>query len=143
VKRGYEAESHGERAVFTGGFDYINHRDEVKRVLILDRSVPTYYSDKDYVKPFGQWGERPYPGVNTVADILPRVTQMFDLQSEIAGYQVILVLYLRLKPRDSACTRSFRASSSWRSASFTQCQMFVSSNPQSLYQQTVRNQGAK
>ena len=93
MKRGYEAELHGERAVFTEGFDYINHRDEVKRLLILDRSVPTYYSDKDYVKPFGQWGERPYPGVNTVADILPRVTQMgithvFDLQSEIAGYQV-------------------------------------------------------
>lgn len=82
-----------ERAVFIEGFDYVNHTDEVKRVLILDRSVPTYYSDKDYVKPFGQWGERPYPGVNTVADILPRVTQMgithvLDVQSEVAGYQV-------------------------------------------------------
>jgi hypothetical protein len=64
----------------------------MKRVLILDSSVPTYYSDKDYVKPFGQWGERVYPGVNTVADILPRVgamgiTHVVDVESTIAGYQ--------------------------------------------------------
>jgi hypothetical protein len=80
-------------AVFIEGFDYINHTPEVEHVLILDRSVPPYYSDKDYVKPFGQWGERVYPGIETVPDVLPRlremgITHVFDVQSTISDYRV-------------------------------------------------------
>jgi len=82
-----------ERAVFIEGFDYINRSSDVSRVLILDVSVPPYYSDKDYVKPFGQWGERAYPTVETAADILPKVrelgiTHVFDVASKVSGYQV-------------------------------------------------------
>jgi hypothetical protein len=81
------------RAVFIEGFDYINRTPEVKRVLILDRSVPPYYSNKDYVKPLGQWGELVYPDVKSAADILPRLVQLgtthvFDVKSTIADYQV-------------------------------------------------------
>jgi hypothetical protein len=88
-----QASQWSRNKVFIEGFDYINHTQEVKRVLILDRSVPPYYSDKDYVKPFGQWGERPYPGIETVADVLPRlremgITHVFDVQSTISDYQV-------------------------------------------------------
>jgi hypothetical protein len=82
-----------ERAVFIEGFDYLNRTSDVRRVLILDVSVPPYYSDKDYVKPFGQWGERAYPGVETATDILPKlrelgVTHVFDVASKVSGYQV-------------------------------------------------------
>ena len=79
--------------MFIEGFDYINRTPEVKRVLILDRSVPPYYSNKDYVKPLGQWGELVYPDVKSAADILPRLVQLgtthvFDVKSTIADYQV-------------------------------------------------------
>lgn len=84
---------HMSEVVFAKSFDYVNQNPEVKRVLILDRSVPAYYSDKDYVKPFGQWGELVYPDIKTTADVLPRlrelgVTHVMDVESTIAPYQV-------------------------------------------------------
>jgi hypothetical protein len=87
------AEWHRTHAVFVESFDWLNRNPDVKRLLILDRSVPAYYSDKDYVKPFGQWGEQVYPDVRNVADILPRlqelgITHVLDVESTIAGYQI-------------------------------------------------------
>lgn len=84
---------HMTEVVFVESFDYANHTDDVKRLLILDRSVPAYYSDKEYVKPFGQWGELVYPEIKTTAELLPRlrelgVTHVMDVESTIAPYQV-------------------------------------------------------
>jgi hypothetical protein len=62
-------------------------------VLILDRSVPPFYLDKDYRKPVGQWGELTLPGVATPADALAQVgklhvTHVLDANSEVAPFQV-------------------------------------------------------
>jgi len=87
------ADWHRTHTVFVESFDWLNRNPDVKRLLILDRSVPAYYSDKDYVKPFGQWGEQVYPDVKSAADILPRlhelgITHVLDVESTIAGYQI-------------------------------------------------------
>jgi hypothetical protein len=74
-------------------FNFINHDSSVTRVLFLDRSVPPYYSDKNYVKPFGQYGELVYPDAPTAADILARlpalqVSHILDVQSTVSDFQV-------------------------------------------------------
>jgi hypothetical protein len=78
---------------FVQSFDYLNHDPRVTRLLILDRSVLAYYSDKDYVKPFGQWGEQVFPDAATPAEILPKLTELhishiLDVQSTISDFRV-------------------------------------------------------
>jgi hypothetical protein len=80
---------------FVESFDYLNHDPQVTRLLILDRSVVAYYSDKDYVKPFGQWGEQVFPDAATPAEILPKLNELhishiLDVQSTISGFRVPL-----------------------------------------------------
>jgi len=78
---------------YVESFDYMNHDPLVTRVLILDRSVPAYYSDRDYVKPFGQWGELLFIDASTSGDILRRVDELhpshiLDVQSEVSDFCV-------------------------------------------------------
>jgi hypothetical protein len=89
----YAREFREQTVPFWQSFDYLNHNPKVEKVLILDPSVPPYYSDKNYVKPFGMWGERSVPGVKTAADILPKlkslgITDILDVRSTIQGFQV-------------------------------------------------------
>jgi len=79
---------------FRESFEYLNSSADVRRVLILDRSVPPFYCDKDYVKPVGQWGERMLPGVLTPIQALQRVGELnvshvLDVNSEVAGFQIV------------------------------------------------------
>lgn len=74
-------------------FGYINATPAVTRVLFLDRSIPAYYSDKDYVKPFGQWWERLYVGAATPAEILPKIDELrpshvLDVVSTESGFWI-------------------------------------------------------
>lgn len=78
---------------FVQSFDYLNHDPQFTKLLILDRSVPAYFSDKDYVKPFGQWGEQVFPDAATPAEILVRlnelhVSHVLDVQSTVSGFVV-------------------------------------------------------
>lgn len=78
---------------YAESFDYINGNSRVTRVLILDPSVPAYYSDKDYIKPFGQWGERLYVNAETPAEMLPKLPELhpshiLDVQSPVSGFCV-------------------------------------------------------
>jgi len=57
---------------YLASFDYLNGENSVRRVLILDRSAPPFYSNKDYVKPIGQWGERTLPGAPDSREALQR-----------------------------------------------------------------------
>ena len=50
-----------ESMPYCASFEYLNNHDSVRKVLVLDQSVPALYSDKSYVKPVGQWGERTLP----------------------------------------------------------------------------------
>jgi len=76
-------------------FDYLNRDTSVRRVLILDRSVPPFYSDRDYVKPVGQWGEHTLPGApdgrQALEEALRRqleVSHVLDVHSPYAPFQI-------------------------------------------------------
>lgn len=78
---------------YVKSFAYLNHEAAVKEVLILDRSVPPYYLEKNYMKPVGQWGELTVPGVTSSAQALQQlgtlsITHVLDVNSELSGFQV-------------------------------------------------------
>jgi hypothetical protein len=79
---------------FLESFKYLNTTRDVKKVLILDRSVPPFYSEKDYLKPVGQWGERTLPGgigpVEAVAQARALgVSHILDVHSSVAPFQIV------------------------------------------------------
>jgi len=78
---------------YLASFDYLNSDPSVKKILILDRSVPPYYSRKSYVKPVGQWGELTLPQISNSLETLPRarelhVTHILDVISPVSGFQI-------------------------------------------------------
>jgi hypothetical protein len=80
---------------YVASFEYLNNHDSVREVLILDQSVPALYSDKSYLKPVGQWGERTLPGCPDSSEALRRalvhqlnVTDVLDVRSELSGFQI-------------------------------------------------------
>jgi hypothetical protein len=84
-----------ETVPYFASFDYLNRENSVRNVLILDRSVPPYYSDKNYVKPVGQWGELTMPNVVTDSQALAmaighqlNVSHVLDVNSEVSPFQV-------------------------------------------------------
>ena len=78
---------------YLASFEYLNSEPSVREVLILDRSVPAYYSDKAYIKPEGQWGERSVPGASTSLEALQEARQLgathvLDVVSSVSDFQV-------------------------------------------------------
>jgi hypothetical protein len=78
---------------FLASFQYLNAEPSVKRVLVLDRSVPVYYLDRNYLKPFGQWGEQVLPDISQPAQVLAKlpslhVTHILDVSSVVGDFQV-------------------------------------------------------
>jgi dolichyl-phosphate-mannose-protein mannosyltransferase len=91
----YAAFKHRTSIPYLPSFEYFNYQQSVRRVLILDRSVMPYYSDKDYVKPIGQWGERTLPGEPSSLQALElarehqlNVSHVMDVNSELSSFQV-------------------------------------------------------
>jgi len=89
----YAAKRHAEYVPYAESFEFLNHDPSVNDVLILDRSVPPFYLDKDYVKPVGHWGELSVTGVTSPAQAVEaagklRVTHVLDVNSEVAPFQV-------------------------------------------------------
>ncbi len=89
----YAAKRRAEQIPYVESFDFLNHDPSVNDVLILDRSVPPFYLEKNYVKPVGQWGELTVPGVTSPAQAIEavaklRVTHVLDVNSEVAPFQV-------------------------------------------------------
>ena len=50
-----------EQIPFAKSFEYLNTEPAVTKVLLLDPSVPSFYLEKAYVEPVGQWGELTVP----------------------------------------------------------------------------------
>jgi Dolichyl-phosphate-mannose-protein mannosyltransferase len=80
---------------YLASFEYLNRDPHVHRVLILDSSVPSFYSDKDYVKPEGNWGERTLPGAPDSSQALAqalahqlKVSHVLDVHSQFSNFQV-------------------------------------------------------
>jgi dolichyl-phosphate-mannose-protein mannosyltransferase len=78
---------------YLASFDYLDSDPSVKKILILDRSVPPYYFRKPYVKPVGQWGELTLPPISNSLEALPNVrelhvTHVLDVVSPVSGFQI-------------------------------------------------------
>ena len=90
---GFAAQRRETEIPFSASFSYLNRSLDVRKVLILDPSVPAYFLDKSYLKPFGQWGELTLPGVTNPAEAVAAaranlVTHILDVESEVAGFQI-------------------------------------------------------
>jgi hypothetical protein len=80
----FEAQRRVQEIPFLESFDYLNGDPSASKVLIADPFVPGYYSDKNYIKPFGRWGEETLPEAADLQKILltlPRlhVTHVLDV----------------------------------------------------------------
>jgi hypothetical protein len=74
-------------------FDFINQEPSVKRILILDENVAPYFIKKDYIKPFGRWGEQTVAGATNLSELmstLPRlhVTHVLDVRFEGGSFDL-------------------------------------------------------
>jgi hypothetical protein len=90
----YAARRHVAEIPFEQSFAYINQNPLARKILILDRSVPPFYLDKDYAKPFGQWGELTLPGIESSSQAVGQVhqlgfTHIMDVHSGVGDFQVV------------------------------------------------------
>jgi len=89
----FAEEQRKARIPYLRSFEYLNAEVSVNRVLVLDRSVPVYYFDKAYLKPFGQWGEQVLPEARDATQVLGelgslKVSHILDVHSDISDFQV-------------------------------------------------------
>jgi hypothetical protein len=78
---------------FLPSFDYLNKDPSVTKVLIVDPYVAAYYSDKDYIKPVGRWGEQTLPDATDLPKILAmlpklRVSHVLDVKSAAGNFRL-------------------------------------------------------
>ncbi len=82
-----------EHIPFLASFEYANRDPSVRGVLILNPMVQPYYSDKTYVKPFGDWGVRTLPDTSDLDSVLARlhdlpVSHVLDVNSGVFPFQL-------------------------------------------------------
>jgi hypothetical protein len=82
-----------EHIPFYESFEYLNRTASVHKVLILDPSVPPYYLDHSYLKPFGTWGERVLPYATNADDVMPHlrelgISHVLDVNSSVGPFQI-------------------------------------------------------
>jgi hypothetical protein len=78
---------------FLESFRYLNNEPTVRKVLVLEPFVPTYYLDKEYLKPIGRRGERPLPGIDRPQEVLSElskrnITHVLDVKFKDTGFQL-------------------------------------------------------
>ncbi len=61
---------------FIQSFDYLNTHPSVTKVLVPDLSVPTYYCDKDYLKPIGIFGTESVRDPNELITDVERMSRL-------------------------------------------------------------------
>jgi hypothetical protein len=88
------AESRKQEGIpFLESFRYLNSEPSVRKVLVLEPFVPTYFLDKEYLKPIGRRGEQTLPGVNSPQEVLPElskwnITHVMDVRWKDGGFQL-------------------------------------------------------
>jgi hypothetical protein len=86
----FEAERKSREIPYVESFAYLNTEDRVKKVLILEPRVPTFYLKKDYLKPIGRFGEQAVPEGNDF--------QL--LAGKLNAYGITHILDVRLDGKD-------------------------------------------
>lgn len=93
ISQKFEEARRQEDIPFLASFRFLNSNPSVTKVLFLNPDVPSYYSQKDYVKPFGRWGEQVLPNASTAAQALSqlaqlRVSDILDVRWAGIGFEV-------------------------------------------------------
>jgi len=70
----FEEQRKSREIPYRESFDYLNADPTVKKVLVLEPRVPTFYLNKNYLKPIGRFGEQTVPEANDFAKLAPRLT---------------------------------------------------------------------
>jgi hypothetical protein len=86
----FEAERKSREIPYVESFAYLNSEEQVKKVLILEPRVPTFYLRKDYVKPIGRFGEQTIPEGNNFG----------LLAAKLNAYGITHILDVRLDGKD-------------------------------------------
>jgi hypothetical protein len=93
VSRSFEENRRSRETRWVESFDYINRDPSVKKVLILDQNVGPFFIRKDYVKPFGRWGEQTVPGATNTSQLMAllpglHVTHVLDVRFEGGSFHL-------------------------------------------------------
>lgn len=76
LSKRFEEQRRRTEIPFAASFRYLNANPSVTRVLFLNPYVPSYYSQKDYIKPFGRWGEQVLPNATTTPEVLSELGRL-------------------------------------------------------------------
>jgi hypothetical protein len=90
VSADFEARRKAEEIPFVESFAYLNDEQQVKKVLVLEPRVPTFYLKKDYLKPVGRFREQTVPEGNDFE----------RLEDKLKAYGITHVLDVRLEGHD-------------------------------------------
>jgi hypothetical protein len=60
----FEKQREFQEIPYFESFNYLNESPRVKKVLVLEPRLPTFYLQKDYLKPIGRFGEQTVPEGN-------------------------------------------------------------------------------
>jgi hypothetical protein len=89
----FEAERKSREIPYVESFVYLNSEEQVKKALILEPRVPTFYLRKDYVKPIGRFGEQTIPEGNNFGLLAGKsnaygITHILDVRLDGKDFRV-------------------------------------------------------
>ena len=89
----FEAERKSREIPYVESFAYLNSEEQVKKALILEPRVPTFYLRKDYVKPIGRFGEQTIPEGNNFGLLAGKsnaygITHILDVRLDGKDFRV-------------------------------------------------------
>jgi hypothetical protein len=90
VSSSYEKQRISREVPFLESFAYLNADTAAKKVLVLEPRVPTFYLQKDYLKPVGRFGEQTVPEANDFR----------LLSGKLASYGITHILDVRLEDKE-------------------------------------------
>ena len=93
VSSSFAASRRSAQIPFIESFAYLNGEPSVSKVLILNPYIAAFYVDRDYVKPFGRWGEQTLTNVTNASEALSqlhrlRVSHVLDVPKQGGSFEV-------------------------------------------------------
>ncbi len=93
VSANFEKQRISREVPFLESFAYLNNDSTVGRVLVLAPRFPTFYLQKNYLKPVGRFGEESLPGARDIRKLLENavslgITYVVDVRMEDNDFQI-------------------------------------------------------
>ncbi len=89
----FEKQRQFQEIPYLESFEYLNTNSDVKKVLILEPRVATFYLRKDYLKPVGRFEEQTIPEGNDFGQLTGKlsaygITHILDVRLDDNGFRV-------------------------------------------------------